>query len=139
MPNVKTPASPKPNSRGVCLATTELPRELADKVDAFAKYKDWSRAKVSADSPTQPGSPRSGFRRPNERRRRDRIQKVDAKCDIILRKLAELSPKRKPPAQTGFAAETGSSLRAVQRKCAAGEIRVVGGRIPASELDKFLS
>lgn len=61
--------------------------------------------------------------------------------ETILRKLAclekALTPKRAPLTITAFAKATGFSTKTISRRIAAGEIRTVNGRIPASELDKF--
>jgi hypothetical protein len=59
--------------------------------------------------------------------------------EVLLRKVAALELKRPPLTRQQFAEATGYSYRQITRKIAAREIRLKDGRIPASELEKFLS
>lgn len=67
------------------------------------------------------------------------LAEIKNTLEVILRQLAALKPQRKPLTQTEFAKAAGYSRRSIYQKVQAGEIRVVDGRIPASELDRFLS
>jgi hypothetical protein len=58
---------------------------------------------------------------------------------LILRKLAALEPKRAPLTRAAFATAVGLSYKTICRKVDAGEIKIKDGRIPASELDSYLT
>jgi hypothetical protein len=59
--------------------------------------------------------------------------------DLILRKLSALEPKRAPLTRAAFAKATGYSYKTICRKIDAKELKLKDGRIPASELDRYLS
>ena len=67
------------------------------------------------------------------------LQQILGTQEIILRKLAALEPQRAPLTRAAFAKKTGFSYKTICRKVDAKEIKVKGGRIPASELDRYLS
>ena len=69
----------------------------------------------------------------------DAISEIKGTLHLILRKLAELKPERKPLTRAEFARKTGYSYSTIIRRIEAGEIKLRDGRIPASELDKYLS
>lgn len=58
---------------------------------------------------------------------------------LILRKLKSLEPKRAPLTRAAFAKATGLSYKTICRKVDAGELKLKDGRIPASELDGYLT
>lgn len=71
------------------------------------------------------------------------LQQIRALLEAVLRELDQLkkalAPKRPPLTRKQFADATGYSYKTICRKVDAKEIRLVDGRIPASELDKFLT
>lgn len=76
---------------------------------------------------------------PAEKPEMSDLEQIVLTQELILRKLDALAPKRAPLTITQFAELTGFCAKTVSKKISAGEIRVVDRRIPASELDKFLS
>lgn len=68
------------------------------------------------------------------------VAEIKCMLEVVLRRLDQLAPKNRPPlTRQAFAQATGYSYKTICRKVESGEIRTKDGRIPASELDKFLS
>jgi hypothetical protein len=71
------------------------------------------------------------------------LAQVRGLVECVLRELdglkKALAPKRAPLTRRQFGEATGYSYRQVQRFIAAGRVRTVADRIPACELDKFLT
>lgn len=68
------------------------------------------------------------------------IQQINAKLDEVIRRLDALATKPKPHlSRVEFAGAANLSVRTVQRKINRGLIRTEKGRIPFSELRKFVS
>jgi hypothetical protein len=70
-------------------------------------------------------------------------QQTRGMLETILRELdalkKALAPKRAPLTRRQFADATGYSYKQVCRWIASGRIRLVEGRIPADQLDQFLT
>lgn len=71
------------------------------------------------------------------------LAQVRSMLEATLKGIDELkaiiAPKRKPLSRQAFADATGYHVQTIYRMIRAGEIQIEKGRIPASELDRFLS
>jgi DNA-binding transcriptional regulator YiaG len=71
------------------------------------------------------------------------LQEIRGMLEVALQRLDEIqklvTPKRAPLTRAEFARLTGYSYRTVCRWVESGRLRVRDGRIPALELDQFMS
>jgi hypothetical protein len=67
------------------------------------------------------------------------LAEIRSMFEVVMRKLKDLEPKRAPLTRAAFAKATGYSYKTICRKVESGNITEKDGRIPASELDRYLS
>lgn len=70
----------------------------------------------------------------------DRFTRIEGMLETVLRELQHLTEPKKPSlTRADFARASSLSYRTVKRKVDSGELPLVKGRIPYSELRPYLS